>query len=441
MSESSRNYYEILEVSTDATIEEIKHAYRRLARQYHPDLNPGNRVAAERFKEIHEAYEALCHLILGSHAEQRDDLDETGDNPTKQNAHTFYVLGVEKALNRNYEGAIADYTTAIELNPGFVEAYMKRLASRYKVSDDRGVLEDCNLALQINPNLAEAHYYRGRSRYRLGYTQAAIEAYNQAIATEADYAQAHYHRGLAHHDLSDRAAATGDLKKAAALFRKQGDLAGHKLARDTLKNLNRKKSPLSKFSQKLKVPTGANSALSNALAVAKLFLFNPIEGLPHAFSHLDKQQAIAVGITYALFFNFCFVSIIYLIWQDLINNLSILSLIFVGAVPFISLGLAIAIVRGLLRHSGNSFAGDTFLAGAALLPLTLLLLLSSLVNFLPSSTMPILTIFAGCYTIFTLYSGCTQISQLSEKAAVFWVPLILLVSGFFSYFAFTSLLL
>ncbi|MGF1537944.1 MAG: DnaJ C-terminal domain-containing protein [Elainellaceae cyanobacterium] len=54
-----RNYYDILGVSQAATAEEIKSAYRKLARRYHPDLNPGDRAAEESFKTVGEAYEIL----------------------------------------------------------------------------------------------------------------------------------------------------------------------------------------------------------------------------------------------------------------------------------------------------------------------------------------------------------------------------------------------
>lgn len=57
-----RNYYEILGVPKNATGDEIKQSYRRLARQFHPDLNPGNKVAEERFKDIGEAYDVLSDL-------------------------------------------------------------------------------------------------------------------------------------------------------------------------------------------------------------------------------------------------------------------------------------------------------------------------------------------------------------------------------------------
>ena len=57
-----RNYYDILDVPSSATSDDIKRAYRRLARQYHPDLNPGNKEAEDRFKDIGEAYDVLSDV-------------------------------------------------------------------------------------------------------------------------------------------------------------------------------------------------------------------------------------------------------------------------------------------------------------------------------------------------------------------------------------------
>ena len=59
MAENKRDYYEVLGVEKGASAEDIKKAYRKAAMKYHPDRNPGNAEAEEKFKEVGEAYEVL----------------------------------------------------------------------------------------------------------------------------------------------------------------------------------------------------------------------------------------------------------------------------------------------------------------------------------------------------------------------------------------------
>ena len=76
----SEEYYDILGISKNATVNDIKKSYRKLAIKFHPDKNPGNSEAEEKFKQISEAYEVL------SDPKKREIYDKFGKEAAQGNA-------------------------------------------------------------------------------------------------------------------------------------------------------------------------------------------------------------------------------------------------------------------------------------------------------------------------------------------------------------------
>ncbi|TMC80308.1 MAG: J domain-containing protein, partial [Chloroflexi bacterium] len=104
-----KDYYKILGVSKDASEKEIKQAYRKLARKYHPDVNPDNKEAEEKFKEINEANEVL------SDPEKRQKYDEMSSY-YQQYGRPPGAAGPAGA--RGYEGGRYQYRTVNEEDLG-----------------------------------------------------------------------------------------------------------------------------------------------------------------------------------------------------------------------------------------------------------------------------------------------------------------------------------
>ncbi len=93
---AGKDYYKILGVDRSTSERDIKQAYRKLARQYHPDVNPGDKSTGEKFKQINEAYEVL------SDKENRKKYDKYGDR--WQYADQFEQAQRQQAPGRDFGG-------------------------------------------------------------------------------------------------------------------------------------------------------------------------------------------------------------------------------------------------------------------------------------------------------------------------------------------------
>jgi curved DNA-binding protein len=96
------DYYKILGLSKTASENDIKKAYRKLARKYHPDLNPNNATAEQKFKEINEANEVL------SNAENRKKYDQYGEH--WQHAEEYEKAKQQEQNQRSYQRTTSSYS-------------------------------------------------------------------------------------------------------------------------------------------------------------------------------------------------------------------------------------------------------------------------------------------------------------------------------------------
>ncbi len=134
-----------------------------------------------------------------------------------QSANDYLKRGIDKHQSKNYQGAIADYTKAIEINPQLADAYTARGATKDELGDKQGAIVDYNKAIEINPQDAFAYYIRGTAKDDLGDKQGAIADFNKAIVINPQDANDYYYRGFAKGMSGDQQGACADMRIASSL--------------------------------------------------------------------------------------------------------------------------------------------------------------------------------------------------------------------------------
>jgi tetratricopeptide (TPR) repeat protein len=414
------SYYEILRISSQSSSAEIKKAFRRLARQVHPDLHPNDAEAAAQFKLISQAYE-----VLGD-AERRSQYDTLlNESPSDkapvepQSYPSCYRQAIHKLSQRDYRGAIVDFTQAIAIFPGGTEAYLGRAKAYDALKNDKAVLEDCYQILQRDPNAAQAYVYQGQARLRLGYPQGAVEAYTKAIALDTTFAQAYYRRAQARLELKETALAYPDLQKAIELFRAQQNGTQAQQVEQLLKTLRPPAAAAMRLPQ-----TGVAQFLKLAFSNLLGMVLNPSGNLLPVFARLTTAQAGWAGLLYGFIAVGCW---IFGNWMTKTDQFLLLPSVLTGLAAYLSVAIALTLTRLVAARGSGSYSGDLFVSGVASLPIAVLMLGGSFVTPLGSSILFVLGNIAGCYSILILYIGCTQLSHIDEARAMVAVPFIVLM--------------
>ena len=196
-----KDHYEILGVSRDASTEEIRDAYYKLVKCYHPDVNPNAdhdmRVKAEEiFNKITTAYEALSETDKRQQYDSHEELSVLKSQAKYiYEAEMTFKKGITMLVQRDYAEAEKKFREAVGMNPDEA-AYSGALAwARFLAAEDKSaVLEEVRnsleIALKMNDKIPENYYYLG-SLYKYNNDLRKAERYfEEAIELAPDYIEA-----------------------------------------------------------------------------------------------------------------------------------------------------------------------------------------------------------------------------------------------------------
>jgi tetratricopeptide (TPR) repeat protein/S1-C subfamily serine protease len=122
------------------------------------------------------------------------------------------------------KGALADYDTAIRINPQYAKSYSNRGGLKAELGDNKGAITDFDTAIRLDPQFAEPYSNRGLAKSELGDKKGAIADYDNAIRINPRYAQPYSNRGIIKSELGDNKGAMSDFDTAIR-FNPQSDQA------------------------------------------------------------------------------------------------------------------------------------------------------------------------------------------------------------------------
>lgn len=135
-----------------------------------------------------------------------------------QTAHDYVDSGLDKWAEKDYDGAIADYTKAIALQPDDEEAYMRRGQAKQSKNDWDGAIADDTKAIALKPDDEYVYSIRGDAERAKGDLDSAVADYSKVIELKPDMPAAYYNRATLKRDKGDYDGAIADFSKAIELY-------------------------------------------------------------------------------------------------------------------------------------------------------------------------------------------------------------------------------
>jgi curved DNA-binding protein CbpA len=211
------NYYEILIINRNATEKQVKAAFKKLAVQFHPDKNPGNKNAEEKFKTINEAYQTLSditkrdiydqkleHFLYSQKTDHAQTTYHKQSTTEKQQPKAQYKPEDFSTQGKHYSGPYYDHNKRSSLNYviaftiifiiatgallfGFMmnniaaTEHYKTALLHYETEDYVNSMRELNKAVEFNEKYGEAYLLRAEIKYKFSKYESALPDYNLAL--------------------------------------------------------------------------------------------------------------------------------------------------------------------------------------------------------------------------------------------------------------------